>query len=318
MCALLRKMFAMFNTPILYIVFNRLDTVKQSFNVIKAQKPAKLFVAADGARKNRAGEEALCKEVREWILSNIDWTCELKTNFREENAGCGKNVSSAITWFFSEVSEGIVLEDDCLANETFFAYAQNLLNKYRDNKRIMHIAGDNPLEVSLHGKDSYYFANIMHCWGWASWADRWQSYQFDIKDIDFTLKNNAYFKNPYAKLYWRNKFLDIQNHKIDTWDYQWLYAILKNGGLAINPCKNLITNIGLTSTGTHFYGTQNESVHCRKNYCIDKIVHPKKIAINKKFVSLIDDKNFGINRSYFFHASDFVKRRVKALLKKFF
>ena len=108
----------MFNTPILYIIFNRLDTVKRTFPKIKNQQPIELFIAADGPRPEKEGEAEKCKEVREWILANIDWNCKIHTLFQEENLGCGINVSKAITWFFENVEQGIILEDDCLAKRS--------------------------------------------------------------------------------------------------------------------------------------------------------------------------------------------------------
>ena len=108
----------MFETPILYIIFNRIDTVQQTFPVIKKQKPKHLYVAADGPRIEKSGEAEKCNQVRNWVLSQIDWDCEVKTLFREDNLGCGKGPASAISWFFENVEQGIILEDDCLPTDS--------------------------------------------------------------------------------------------------------------------------------------------------------------------------------------------------------
>ena len=102
----------------LFIIFNRPTTTRKVFEAIRNYKPTKLFVAADGPRKNKSGEKERCEEARK-ITEQIDWPCEVKRLYRNKNLGCKLAVSSAITWFFSNVEEGIILEDDCLPNSTF-------------------------------------------------------------------------------------------------------------------------------------------------------------------------------------------------------
>ena len=131
----------MTKTPILFIIFNRLDTVRQSFEPIRRYKPEKLYIAADGPRKNKEGEVERCQEVREWVLGNIDWECKVSTLFRDENVGCGQGPKQAIDWLFANEEMGVILEDDCVASDSFFEFACQMLVKYRDDKRISIICG---------------------------------------------------------------------------------------------------------------------------------------------------------------------------------
>src|SRR5262245_29106398 len=116
-----------FDIPILFLVFNRPETTVRVFQRIREMQPAKLFVAADGPRNGREEEQEKCKEVRKLILDGVDWPCDIKTLFRDHNLGCGNAVSSAITWFFENVEEGIILEDDTLPDPTFFGFCKTLL-----------------------------------------------------------------------------------------------------------------------------------------------------------------------------------------------
>ena len=127
---------------ILFLIFNRPDTTQRVFNEIRRVKPTKLFVAADGPRKNKEGETERCQAARD-IINQVDWDCDLHKLFRDKNLGCKMAVSSAINWFFENVEEGIILEDDCLPHPTFFRFCQELLGKYRDDERVMVISGDN-------------------------------------------------------------------------------------------------------------------------------------------------------------------------------
>ena len=132
-----------FSTPILFLIFNRPDVTKCVFEEIRKQKPQYLYLAADGPRANKPGEYEKCILAREVVLEGIDWNCELKTLYRDENLGCGKAVSEAITWFFEHVEEGIILEDDCLPNNSFFTFCSELLDRFRTTDKIMHISGNN-------------------------------------------------------------------------------------------------------------------------------------------------------------------------------
>ena len=117
------------NTAVLFLVFNRLDTSKQVFQAISQAKPPRLYVAADGARVSKEGESEKVQAVRDYIMQNIDWKCEVKTLFRDENLGCKYAVSGAITWFFQNEEQGIILEDDCLPNQSFFWFCEELLER---------------------------------------------------------------------------------------------------------------------------------------------------------------------------------------------
>ena len=119
-----------FNTPILFIIFNRPDTTQKVFNEIKRIKPRRLFVNSDGPREGIKGDAEKCNAARDIILQQVDWDCQLFTNFRERNSGCKIAVSSAIDWFFKNEERGIILEDDTLPGEDFFRFSEEMLDRY--------------------------------------------------------------------------------------------------------------------------------------------------------------------------------------------
>jgi len=156
---------ASLKAPVLLLIFNRPDTTQLVFNKIRKARPAELYIAADGPRKNQPDDPENCRKARE-ILRQVDWDCKISTLFREENLGCKIGVSSAIDWFFSEVEEGIILEDDCVPDQSFFQFCQELLARYRDDKRVMMISGDNFQFGRRRTDYSYYFSQYVHIWGW--------------------------------------------------------------------------------------------------------------------------------------------------------
>lgn len=289
----------MLETPILFLIFNRPDTTKSVFEEIRKQKPKYLFIAADGARKYIVGETEKCAATRDLVINNIDWDCEVKTLFRNENLGCGHAVSKAITWFFDHVEHGIILEDDCLPHSSFFNYCQEMLEKYKDNENIFSINGSNLQAKASLSDGSYSFSHYAYVWGWASWRRAWKFYDFDLKDLEkFKAKNliNKIDNRTIFKKYWIAVFEQVKNKKIDTWDYQWSFSIWNHQGMTIMPNVNLISNIGFGVEATHTTGSSPFQNLTAKD--IGDISHPKNIAVNKKVDKYISKEIFNIKKKW--------------------
>src|SRR4051812_30767694 len=120
----------MFNTPILLIAFNRPTETQKVLFVLKNVKPKELFVAVDAPRTGNEHDQKAVAEVKRMIATEIDWPCEIKTLFQVENKGCGYGPVSALNWFFGQVDAGLILEDDCIPDISFFAFCEELLLKY--------------------------------------------------------------------------------------------------------------------------------------------------------------------------------------------
>lgn len=272
----------MYQTPILLVVFNRPDTTARVFEAIRKIKPAKLYIAADGPRLNKEGEAKLCEETRK-ITENIDWQCEVYRKYSDQNLGCKNGVSSAISWFFENVEEGIILEDDCLPDQSFFYFCQELLAKYRNTDKVKMISGNNFQFGKKYGDASYYFSNFPHIWGWATWRRAWREYDIEMKTYPDFKKNNRIaeiFKNKKIQKYWLNLFDKLYDNKIDTWDGQWVYSVYYKGGVVILPNVNLISNIGFGKNATH---TKADDIFSEiQTDSIQTIIHPVSIMVNEE------------------------------------
>ena len=245
------------DAPVLLIVFNRLDTVIRVFEAIRAAKPNRLYVAADGPRNDREGEAKRCVEVREWIISHMDWDCELKTRFLDDNIGCGLGPSTAISWMFETENSGIILEDDCVPHPDFFVFAEQMLEKYGDRKDIMAVNSSN-FQPDLIGDGSYYFSmqNGPFC-AWATWKDAWKTFDFSMnrypRAVIVKNLNRFYHVTKRERLWWMNIYdgLIEDRYHGSSWDYQYIFAIWANKGKSIVPNANLSTNIGFGPGATH-------------------------------------------------------------------
>ena len=250
-----------FATPVLMVVFNRPDTTKQVFERVRAVRPKALFVAADGPRPSVSGDQALCEEALRSVTDSIDWACDLKVLRRSQNLGCKTAMSSAISWFFDNVSSGIILEDDCIPSLSFFPFCREMLAKYQDDERIGHVGGFNCQLGRKRGSGSYYFSRYFHVWGWATWERAWDGYDVEMSDYPEFLKMNLLndlFETEVVRRFWRKNFDSVFEGRLDTWDYQWVYKNLKEGRLAIIPNANLVQNIGFRSDATHTKDSSSE------------------------------------------------------------
>ncbi len=243
-------------SPVLFLVFNRPDVTKRVFEAIRQARPSKLYVAADGPRLGRQGEVECCQQVRE-IATAVDWDCEVKTYFRDKNLGCGKAVSLAITWFFENVEEGIILEDDCLPDHSFFRFCDELLVSYRDDDRIQHIGGTNPLNQNVVSSN-YYYSKYNRIWGWATWAKSWNHFDLELVNWPALKESDLLYECFGAEEadYWSDVFDTCYAGEIDTWDYQWFLSRLCIG-MGIMPGCNLVSNIGFGDGATHTIDPSN-------------------------------------------------------------
>jgi len=290
-----------FQTPILFLIFNRPDTTERVFAEIKKQKPKYLYIAADWAREHKKWEKEVVEQTRDVVMNDIDWDCEVKTLFREKNLWCKVAVSEAITRFFDHVEEWIILEDDCLPDPSFFGFCETMLEKYRDDNRTMHISWDCFLPKERQNERKYFFSHHNHIWWWATWKRAWKMYDPDIKSFPI-LKKQKMIKNItnnfFSQKVWLNNFELVFNWKHDTRDYQWTYCMWINNGLAILPWVNLISNIGFAPDALH---TKNESWLSNlptKKIDYNNLIKPQFVLADIEKMEYTDKKVFQTFKQY--------------------
>ncbi len=308
-----------FKTPILFIIFNRLDTAQQVFDVIRRIKPKYLFIAADGSRVNVEKDREKCKLARS-IVEQIDWNCKIKTLFRKENLGIKKAVSSSMDWFFEQNEQGIILEHDCLPNESFFYFCENMLDKYKDNKKIMHISG-NFFQKEPVGDGDYYFSRIPHIWGWATWRYAWKKYDLEMKSYPGFVKDKKLkeiFKNKKQRVLWKHLFDQVFYSKSKTWDFQWTYSLFVNNGLAITPNKNLVRNIGFGNLAENCKNPKDKFAKLKVEKINFPLSLPSIVAADDAADYYTSINNFGFSNFKYvliklgiFNLSQFLYRMIK-------
>ncbi len=240
-------------TAVMMIVFNRPDMTQRVFERVREARPKRLYIAADGPRKDRPDDLGSTQAVRE-IANQVDWDCQVKTLFREENFGCKTAIKTGLDWFFDQEEEGIILEDDCIPEPTFFLFAAEMLDRYRNDDRIATIAGTNYLLGSQQFEHSYYFSKYLFVWGWASWRRIWKAYDFEIKTWPkFRDEGRLHrvFPNQRSLKYWTWIFDRTHDETLNAYDYQFFYSQMINNRMSIIPAQNLVCNVGWGSGSTN-------------------------------------------------------------------
>jgi hypothetical protein len=269
------------NSPVLFLIFNRPRHTQASFSAIRNARPPRLYVAADGPRPGRKGEEELCHAARR-IIEQVDWPCDVSTLFREKNIGGPRGIPQALEWFFSREEEGVILEDDIVCHADFFVFCDMLLEKYRSNLSIMHITGNNHQLGLRHGDASYFFSKTPHTWGWATWARAWNKFRSVISNeeiVAFIVKSLLPICVPEKLGYVPEMMLSCAENAVGHWDARWWYSVAACDGLVPMPNVPLTRNIGYGETATH---TNKKSLLQSIPLApLGKIVHPSEITWSK-------------------------------------
>jgi hypothetical protein len=278
-------------TPVLLVIFKRPELTRRALAAIAAARPSKLLVAADGPRG--AFEAAACAETRA-VVDEFDWQCEVVRNFSDTNLGCGVRMYTAIDWAFSLAEEVIILEDDCVPHASFFRFCEELLARYRDDERVMHISGNNFVGPEPAAPYSYYFSKYTHAWGWASWRRAWRHFDWAMKawpEAKAAGLLETWCSDPYERAYWNEIWERMHAGAPDVWDYQWNFACWRQSGLAVLPAFNLVSNEGCGVDATH---TKDPSEFLgRPTFALDTIAHPPNVFRNAAADAITFDRNFG-------------------------
>jgi hypothetical protein len=264
--------------PVALLIFNRPGTTARVFEAVRKVRPRRMLVVADGPRPEVAGETELCTRARH-ITEDVDWPCEVSRAYSDVNLGCKRRISSGVDWVFEHVSEAIFLEDDCLPSPSFFPYCAELLARYRDEERVMHIGGSN-LNFGRRDRYSYFFSRYPHIWGWASWRRSWAGYDPDLREW-CEAGDKAAFLEPFTeepeRAYWRRVWDESASGRLDTWDFQWAFACIQAGGLSINPNANLVSNLGYAEGATHTETANDELADIPASSLETPLRHPDRI-----------------------------------------
>ena len=293
-------------SAVLLIIYKREATTKRVFERIKEAQPPRLYIAANAPNPQKEDDEIKCLKARQ-CTENVDWQCDVKRWYRDTHLTAGESISSAISWFFENEEEGIIIEDDILAHPDFFKYCDEMLDRYREDERIHLIAGRNSFFYSIpEHQASYFFSRYMMIWGWASWRRVWNTYQYDLskiskKEFSEKLKQIDYRARPFMRILYKL----MLTKKFDTWDHQFFVNQILYSRYSIIPFTNMVENLGMGSPEA----THSSSDLKRTNHKAESpypLYHPEIVKVDED-VDYVHAKNEGI----------ISPNRIAALWRKF-
>lgn len=290
--------------PVLILAFNRSDHVRKAMGPVGEYKPERIYLACDGPRPNKEGEEMFVSETQKAMKDAVDWPCEVKTLFREKNLGCAQAVCEAITWFFEHEEYGIIIEDDVIVGRDFFKMCEELLPRYAQEERVMEISAENhSLRADIN--NSYVYSQYFQIWGWATWRRAWKRMDMNMMaaneiSLIYLIKRLGLLRGIMMLYYFKSMQKKVPN--LNTWDTAWYLSIIAHDGLVICPGINLAVNIG-TDGGTHYQkGDKDPYAHLS----IGKIAWPL----------IYNDNISPDNAQTLYDNKDFLRIRLLGLKKK--
>lgn len=276
------------------MIFNRSDVVIEALKPIREYRPSRIYIAADGPRSHKPGEKEKCEETRRTVLGLIDWPCEVKTLFRENNLGCAEAVNGAISWFFKQEEFGLIVEDDVILAPDFFRFCEEIGVRYKDEERVMMVASQYLGADNGSNNESYGFSPWAMIWGWASWARAWKNMDMSmsrwpslkIKDM---VRRFGLFKGLMLARYWSHDYKTISSGgHISSWATRWAFNMAALKGLSVSPYANLSVNVGCTGTeGAHYAKDDKDPYsHLKLGKMSLPIKHPARIELTPKIVKI--------------------------------
>jgi hypothetical protein len=314
------------HTPVLIITYKRLDTTLKVLESVAKVKPAKLYIANNAPNPLNVDDGEKVKAVRAVFEKELDWSCQVITLFRTKHLSAKESISSSIAWFFENESEGIILEDDCVVEPSFYYFAQECLERYRSDDQVTQISASNFQDGNVKSNASYYFSRYNHIWGWAGWRRSWKHFDSYLKEFNTGKSKhirvvNKIFPRKQDRTYWIAMYDYVKSGNLDTWDYQWMFCMWSQNGRSIIPQVNTVINIGFGNEATNTLN-QSEHIVSLKSKPIDfPLIHTPNIDYNSEADIFSSDHFFFISKSYKLRhlkirVAKFLPNRTKKRIKK--
>jgi len=281
--------------PIVLFVYNRPWHTQQTIEALQKNKLAQeseLFIYSDEAKNTDAQKSV--NEVRKYI-DNLDGFKKITIIKRERNWGLADSIIDGVTKIVNEYGKIIVLEDDLVTSPFFLKFMNEALDFYKDEKKVWHISGWNyPIETD--GLGDVFLWRLMNCWGWATWSDRWKSFEKNTDKLlaEFSEEQISYLNLDGFNDAW-SQVKSNSEGKINTWAIYWYATIIKNNGLCLNPVKTFVDNIGLDGSGVHC-----GSIEIYKCILLDEYSNNFITEIKENIIVLRKIQDFHVKQKKFF------------------
>lgn len=306
------------STGLLLFAFNRPELTAKVLNQISLAWQGPVVVLCDGPRSDNETDKVNCSLVREVCVS-FSKKMELEFVFHDQNKGLKNSIVFGLGYGFSKFEELIILEDDCLPDESFFPFCLELLKRFETNLEIGMIQAGNHLGAAGLKLDSdYYLSDRPKIWGWATWKSRWEGFDPDMNSWFQRVDKEAFLESHgfRGKNLKRQLSTMAKANLIDTWDYQWVYHLWNKNMLSIAPRINLVRNLGFGDQATHTVFVSHLA-ELESSSLTFPLRHPGVLGARRD----LDLLELQASRSAWFedlatHPFDFARRILKYIIRK--
>lgn len=241
--------------PIVIFLYNRLDHTKKMIESLLKNKEineSDVYIFCDGAKNKN---DMKVKNVQDYVrnLEKNNVFKSLTLSISQSNKGLANSVISGVTKIVNDYGKVIVLEDDLVLTSDFLDYMNNSLDFFEKNRKIWSISGYNiPIKVPNNYENDIYLSYRGSSWGWATWNDRWNLVDWNVKDYEIFRKSKQMRDKFNRGGYDMSQMLsDQMDGRINSWAIRWCYEESKRNMLTVYPVQSLVKNIGLDGSGTH-------------------------------------------------------------------
>lgn len=269
--------------PIIVFAFNRPEALKNTIESLlknEESKDSDIYVFVDGARDNRLGEDEKVRQVQE-LVKRINGFKSLHYTFSEKNKGLGNSIIQGVTQVINQYGKAIVLEDDLVFSTNFLSYMNQGLERYEKNEKVFSICGySNKVKVPKDYNFDAYFCTRSSSWGWGTWADRWNSVDWDLKNWEkYSKMGKAFNKWGGSDCFRMLRY--VKEKGASSWAIRFGFSQFLQDKLSLFPICSKVINDGFDGNGT------NCKKWSRFKYDFDiegkKVFRlPNQISLNKK------------------------------------
>lgn len=276
--------------PIISFCYNRYDHLQKSLASLLANPEASetdLIVFSDGARG--IIDSSKVDAVRQY-LSTISGFKSVKVIQRKANYGCALNIIDGIDQVMKDdrYESAVIMEDDIVVSSTFLSFINKALDFYQSDKMVWSVSGVSPKYLELNTDEELAIWRNSECWGWATWADRWQQFSKNSEEVMSQLTVEKRNQWDHGGLIGYSPQVEMnQDGRANTWAIFWSYLVFKNQGLIVQPTQTMVENIGRDGSGIHADGTVQENGPKRKLSEKKDYSLPVVAKENSKLVQLI-------------------------------
>ncbi len=284
-------------TPIVLFIYARPDATRQTLDSIRRVRPKRLLVVADGPPGGASGElRARVADARR-LIDEIDWECNVLTEFASGHRGLTSRIVTGLDWAFDSAEEAIVLEDDCVPDPSFFRFCEELLERHREDTRVMGVSGNDFRSDPASRPERYRYSRYPLTWGWATWRRAWRLHDPQMSRWP-ELRESGWldrrFHSRHAVAYWMRLFEQTYREH-HTWDYAWTLTCWLNNGLFIHPEVNLVTNVGFGGDATHTRDPRSVFANLTTRPAQFPLRHPDQVAVDDEGDRFLEDVMYSGN-----------------------